>query len=191
MKRSTPTLVLCAAVLAAVAACTATGSDEPASPGSATSEPAAESDPSEDSSSESADDPEDDAEAADSEDSDASDSDDDASSADSSSSASRPESSSVTVDLGGDTTVVEPTDVYCSGEPGDIEHIIGKTDNQLPLIEVSGSHFAMVKLDQRGTPEKTQDPQDISYGEDWVTFTDATVGSATLDGSMVCTDWED
>ncbi|HLS65056.1 MAG TPA: hypothetical protein VK060_16855 [Ruania sp.] len=191
MKRSTPTLVLCAAVLAAVAACTATGSDEPASPGSATSEPAAESDPSEDSASESADDPEDDAEAADSEDSDASDSDDDASSADSSSSASRPESSSVTVDLGGDTTVVEPTDVYCSGEPGDIEHIIGKTDNQLPLIEVSGSHFAMVKLDQRGAPEKTQDPQDISYGEDWVTFTDATVGSATLDGSMVCTDWED
>ena len=192
MKQSTPTLVLCAAVLAAVAACTATGSDEPASPGSATSEPAAESDPSEDSASESADDPEDDAEAEDSEDSsDASDSEDDSSAADSSSSASRPESSSVTVDLGGDTTVVEPTDVYCSGEPGDIEHIIGKTDNQLPLIEVSGSHFAMVKLDQRGAPEKTQDPQDISYGEDWVTFTDATVGSATLDGSMVCTDWED
>lgn len=186
VKRSTPTFLLCAAVLAAVAACTPTGSDEPTSPD--TSEPAAESDPAEPAPSESAeaDDPDDDAEADESEDST-----DSAESADGSSSASRPESSRVTVDLGGDSTVVQPTDVYCSGQPGDIEHIIGKTDNQLPLIEVSGSHFAMVKLDQRGAPEKTENPQGISFGEDWVTFSDATVGSATLDGSMVCTAWED
>src|SRR5699024_436522 len=113
VKRSTPTLIICAAVLAAVAACTPTGSEEPASPESTSSAPA-DSEPSEDAAGESADEPSESPEAGDS------DSDSDSDSEESTGSenepggsADRPEDSSVTVTLGGDTTVVEPTDVYC------------------------------------------------------------------------------
>ncbi len=167
----------CAALLVAVAACTPTGSEEPTSAEATTAGPAAEDEPTD---------------AAPTEDTDDAGSDDAGDPTESGTGPSeRPESSSVTVVLDGSSTVVEPTDVYCSGAPGSIEHLIGKTNNQLPLIEVSGSHFAMVKLDQRGAPERTENPQGITVGEDWVTFTDATVGGATLDGSMVCTDWED
>jgi len=103
-----------------------------------------------------------------------------------------PESSKVTVSIDGQEKVVEPTDVYCSGSPGNIEHIIGKVNNQIPLIKVAGnSEFAMVKLQQQGPPEKANNPSNITFGQEWVTFKDTELGSATLNGSMVCTQWED
>lgn len=103
-----------------------------------------------------------------------------------------PESSSVTVTINGEETVVEPTNVYCSGSPGNIEHIIGKVNNQIPLIKVAGdSEFAMVKLHRQGPPEKAERPSNISFGDEWVAFDDATIGSATVNGTMVCTQWED
>ena len=174
MTRRLPLLFACTVVLAVTAACTATSpeSSETTDP-SSTESTATEDDPVEEDTQDqtaATDDPSDPSTPSDSD---------------------RPTDSSVTVDLNGDSTVVEPTDVYCSGSPGNIEHIIGKTNNQLPLVEVSGSHFAMVKLEQRGAPERTQNPQGIDYGEDWVTFTDTSIGSATVNGAMVCTDWED
>lgn len=105
---------------------------------------------------------------------------------------SAPKSSKVTVALNGQEKVVEPTDVYCSGSPGNIEHIIGKVNNQIPLIKVAGdSEFAMVKLQRQGPPEKADSPSNISFGQEWITFKDTKIGSATLNGSMVCTQWED
>ena len=99
---------------------------------------------------------------------------------------------SVTVTLDGQDTVVEPTDVYCSGSTGDIEHIVGKVDNQLPLIKVEGhSDFAMVKLHQDGPPEKSNNPKNITFGKKSVKFADTTIGSATVNGTMTCTEWED
>jgi len=103
-----------------------------------------------------------------------------------------PESSKVTVSIDGQEKVVEPTDVYCSGSPGNIEHIIGKVNNQIPLIKVAGnSEFAMVKLQQQGPPEKANNPSNITFGQESVTFKGTELGSATLNGSMVCTQWED
>ena len=94
---------------------------------------------------------------------------------------------SVRVARGGDTTTVTPTEVYCSDEPGRVRHLVAKTNHQLPLIKVEGTHFAMVKLDQRGAPDKTNRPSGVSLGNDSVEFDHARVGSATLDGKLSCT----
>src|SRR5699024_11505825 len=74
------------------------------------------------------------------------------------------------------------TDVYCSGSPGNIEHIIGKVNNQIPLIKVAGnSEFAMVKLQQQGPPEKANNPSNITFGQESVTFkgTELEIGRAS------------
>ncbi|PRZ36574.1 lipoprotein antigen [Antricoccus suffuscus] len=103
--------------------------------------------------------------------------------------AETPAASALTLTVNGQQTELMPTDVYCSGTPGDIQHIIGKTNNQLPLVEAEKSNFAMVKIGQ-GAPHKTQQPDGISYGADSVTFVNVSLGSATLDGTMACTKWE-
>lgn len=93
--------------------------------------------------------------------------------------------------VAGDEQVLEPTDVYCSGVEDNIRHIIGKTGNQLPIIEAEGREFAMVKTGP-GKPYRKPQPAGVSYGEDSVTF-DATEleVDAVLDGTMTCTEWED
>ena len=94
----------------------------------------------------------------------------------------------VTVD--GEETAIDPTAVYCSGSEGNIHHIIGKTDNGPPLVKAEGTHFAMVKTGHQ-RPYKAQSPDGVEYHKDRVTFTDTELDSATLNGTMVCTDWED
>ena len=100
------------------------------------------------------------------------------------------EDSKLTLDTGEKTVTIEPTDVYCSGEPGNLQHIIGKTNNELPLVKAEGSDFVMVKIGQ-GKPFKTNQPSGVDFGDESVTFDGTEVGSATLDGTMTCTDWED
>lgn len=85
---------------------------------------------------------------------------------------------------------IKPTDVYCSGDPGNIRHIIGKTDNELPLIKVEKSEFVLVKTGH-GRPYKAKEPNGIDYGDNSVSFDETEVGSAVLNGSMTCTEWED
>lgn len=104
--------------------------------------------------------------------------------------ASGNEASRLTLTVNGEKTALEPTDVYCSGNPGNIHHIIGKTNNGLPLIEADGEHFAMVKTGHR-RPYKAESPSGVDYGKDRVTFSGTSLGQATLDGTMVCTEWED
>lgn len=96
----------------------------------------------------------------------------------------------LTLTVGGDDTTIEPTDVYCSGSEGNIHHIIGKTNDGLPLVKAEDTHFAMVKTGHQ-RPYKAESPSGIDYGKDRVTFDDTSLGSATLNGTMTCTEWED
>ncbi|WP_209326197.1 hypothetical protein [Brevibacterium renqingii] len=98
--------------------------------------------------------------------------------------------SKLTLDTGEKTVTIEPTDVYCSGEPGSLQHIIGKTDNELPLVKAEGTDFVMAKIGQ-GRPFKANNPKGVDVGDESVTFDGTKLGSATLDGTMTCTDWED
>lgn len=100
------------------------------------------------------------------------------------------EDSELTLDTGGKTVTIEPTDVYCSGKPGSLQHIIGKTDDELPLVKAEGTDFVMVKVGE-GRPYKTNSPKGVNVGDESVTFDGTELGSATLDGTMTCTDWED
>lgn len=89
----------------------------------------------------------------------------------------------------GTTTTLELTDVYCSGTPGDLHHLIGKTDHRPPLVEVTPGEFAMVKLgDDR--PYTSSAPSGITVEQDGVTFAGTTLGDATLEGTVTCTQWE-
>lgn len=88
------------------------------------------------------------------------------------------------------TTTLALTDVHCSGQPGHLHHIIGKTNHQLPLVELTPDEFAMVKVGQ-GRPFKTTDPAGVTIDNDGVTVADAAIGGATLNGAMTCTTWED
>ena len=121
---------------------------------------------------------------------DAEDADDESETAEASEPADETEDSKLTLDTGEKTVTIEPTDVYCSGEPGSLRHIIGKTNNELPLVKAEGSDFVMVKIGQ-GKPYKTDQPSGVDFGDESVTFDGTEVGSATLDGTMTCTDWED
>ncbi|HCG55532.1 MULTISPECIES: hypothetical protein [Brevibacterium] len=80
--------------------------------------------------------------------------------------------------------------MYCSGEPGNIHHIIGKTNNQPPLVKAEKSDFAMVKTGH-GKPFKANQPKGVSYTDDGVSFDETALGSAVLNGTMTCTQWED
>src|SRR5699024_5291520 len=70
---------------------------------------------------------------------DAEDADDESETAEASETADETEDSKLTLDTGEKTVTIEPTDVYCSGEPGSLRHIIGKTNNELPLVKAEGS----------------------------------------------------
>ena len=118
------------------------------------------------------------------------DADDESETAEASEPADETKDSKLTVKTGAKTITIHPTDVYCSGEPGSLRHIIGKTNNELPLVKAEGSDFVMVKIGQ-GKPYKTDQPSGVDFGDESVTFDGTEVGSATLDGTMTCTDWED
>lgn len=99
--------------------------------------------------------------------------------------------SEITVTVGGADTVITPHQVYCSGEEGGIRHIIGKTNNQPPLIEATPDEFAMVKLTQEGAPYKAEKPEGITFSDTSASFDGTVLGDATVDGTLVCTVWED
>lgn len=92
----------------------------------------------------------------------------------------------LTLTVDSEKTTISPTDVYCSGEPGDIHHIIGKTNNRPPLVKAEKSDFAMVKTGH-GKPFKANQPKGVSYTDDGVSFDETALGSAVLNGTMTCT----
>lgn len=104
--------------------------------------------------------------------------------------AEEPTESEITVTVGGTDTVITPDQVYCSGEKGKLRHIIGKTNNQPPLVEATPGEFAMVKLDQKSAPYKAEKPAGITFGDKSATFDATVLGDATVNGSLVCSVWE-
>ncbi|WP_436326737.1 hypothetical protein [Brevibacterium sp. FAM 27836] len=117
-------------------------------------------------------------------------SDEDSGTDEDSGSADDSEESHLKLDTGEKTITIDPTDVYCSGKPGSLRHIIGKTNNELPLVKAEGTDFVMVKVGQ-GRPFKANHPKGVDFGDESVTFDGTELGTAVLDGTMTCTDWED
>ena len=96
-----------------------------------------------------------------------------------------PEASGVSVTINGDDVEFSPTDVYCKVGGGKLRHLIAKTDNQPPLLEVKPGEFAMFK--QQGKPEKTSSLEGMSYSTDGVVFDEAPIGNAYVNGTLECT----
>src|SRR5699024_8960803 len=84
---------------------------------------------------------------------DAEDDDDECEAAQASEPADEAEDSKLTLDTGAKTITIHPPAVYCAGEPGNLRHIIGKSNNEPPLVKAEGSDFVMVKIGQ-GKPYK-------------------------------------
>src|SRR5690625_2139706 len=69
----------------------------------------------------------------------------------------------LTIKLGSDPADFDPTDVYCKVGGGELRHLIAKTNNRPPLLEVTPGEFAMLTLHKSGAPEKTSTPDGIEY----------------------------
>lgn len=181
-----------AALVLSLAACGASENEEPsaASDGGGTEV----SSPSEDAPAESTDDT--DSEGTDSEDTesegtesedDSAPAEDESDSADESDDAAGQEAGTVTITLNGEDTSFTPEIVRCSGEPGTIRNaVLTMKDDELPLIKVNPGEFAMVKLDNHGEPEKSSSTKGITAEDGEITFDDASIGDATVDGTVKC-----
>lgn len=99
-------------------------------------------------------------------------------------------SARLTITKQGQPIAFQPTGVYCKGKPGELRHLIAKTNNQIPLVEVTPGQAAMVKLEQRGAPEKTTSMAGITVGRESITFSATTFGQVTLNGTLTCTKFE-
>ena len=182
-----------AALVLSLAACGSSESDDPsaASDGGGTEV----SSPAEDAPAESTDDTEaddTDSEGAESEDTG---SEDDSTSAedesegadDESADAAGQEDGTVTITLNGEDTSFTPEIVRCNGEPGTIRNaVLTMEDDELPLVKVNPGEFAMVKLDNHGEPEKSSSTKGITAEDGEITFDDASIGDATVDGTVTC-----
>ena len=181
-----------AALVLSLAACGASENEDPtaASDGGGTEV----SNPSEDAPAESTDDT--DSEGTDSEDTesegtesedDSAPAEDESDSADESDDAAGQEAGTVTITLNGEDTSFTPEIVRCSGEPGTIRNaVLTMKDDELPLIKVTPGEFAMVKLDNHGEPEKSSSTKGITAEDGEITFDDASIGDATVDGTVKC-----
>ncbi|ATG50422.1 hypothetical protein CFK38_01940 [Brachybacterium vulturis] len=102
------------------------------------------------------------------------------------------EAGTLTITLDGEETTLTPDIVRCNGEPGTIRNVIIKgQEGELPLIKVTPGEFAMVKLDDQGEPEKSSSTTDITAEDDTITFAEATIGDAVVDGTVPCLQGED
>ena len=112
--------------------------------------------------------------------------DEDAAEEDSEASAGQ-EADSLTITLNGEETDFTPEIVRCNGEPGTIRNVVITMKNdELPLVKVTPGEFAMVKVQQRGEPEKSSPTTDIVAEDGTVTFDSASIGDAVVDGSVTC-----
>ena len=97
------------------------------------------------------------------------------------------EAGTLTITLDGEETAFTPEIVRCNGEPGAILNaIITMKDDELPLVKVTPGEFAMVKLDNRGEPEKSSSMKGITVEDGQISFDGATIGAATVDGTVQC-----
>lgn len=77
-----------------------------------------------------------------------------------------PSPADLTVTAGGEELTF--TEVYCKVSDGKLRHLIAKTNHRPPLLEVTPNEFAMLKMGQRGAPEKTQPrPVSTTFLKEW------------------------
>ncbi|ASK65911.1 hypothetical protein CFK39_08800 [Brachybacterium avium] len=102
------------------------------------------------------------------------------------------EAGTLTITLDGEETTFTPDIVRCSGEPGTIRNVIIKMEeDELPLVKVTPGEFAMVKLGNQGEPEKSSSTKNITAEDETVSFDDAKIGDAVVDGTLPCLQVED
>src|SRR5690625_7737553 len=56
----------------------------------------------------------------------------------------------------------------------------------LPVVKVTPGEFAMVKLHDRGEPEKSSSTEDITAEDGTISFDQASIGDAVVDGTVEC-----
>ena len=93
----------------------------------------------------------------------------------------------LTITLDGEETSFSPEIVRCEGEPGTLRNaVLTMKGDELPLVKVTPGEFALVKIQQRGQPEKTSSTQDITTEDGRIVFDSAMIGDATVDGTVEC-----
>ncbi len=91
------------------------------------------------------------------------------------------------ITLNGQETAFTPEVVRCEGEPDALRNaVLTMKGDELPLVKVTPGEFALVNLEQRGEPEKTSSPQDITAEDGRIVFDAAVIGGATVDGAVEC-----
>ena len=96
----------------------------------------------------------------------------------------------LTVRTGTEEHEFAPDVVRCSGEPGNIQHLVASVDNQPPMFRLAGGEFAMYKPEKQGPPYKTNSPADVDYTDEGLVAEGADVGGAVITGELSCTEWE-
>ncbi|WP_129660519.1 hypothetical protein [Rothia halotolerans] len=96
----------------------------------------------------------------------------------------------LTVRTGSEEHEFTPDIVRCSGEPGNIQHLVASVNNQPPLFRLAGGELAMYKPEKQGPPYKTNSPADVGYTDEGLVAEGADIGGAVITGELSCTEWE-
>ena len=97
----------------------------------------------------------------------------------------------LTISLDGEDTEIMPDIVNCHGGGGSIRNVVIKSHSGLPLVKVTPGEFAMVKMNNRGEPEKSSSTADITAEDGTVSFDEASIGDAVVDGTVTCLQGDD
>ena len=97
----------------------------------------------------------------------------------------------LTISLDGEDTEITPDIVNCHGGGGSIRNVVIKSHSGLPLVKVTPGEFAMVKMNNRGEPEKSSSTADITAEDGTVSFDEASIGGAVVDGTVTCLQGDD
>lgn len=97
----------------------------------------------------------------------------------------------LTISLDGEDTEITPDIVRCSGGGGSIRNVVIKSQSGLPMVKVTPGEFAMVKMNNRGEPEKSSSTADITAEDGTVSFDEASIGGAVVDGTVTCLQGDD
>lgn len=93
--------------------------------------------------------------------------------------------------LEGEDTEFTPEIVRCNGEPGTIRNVVITMREDLPLVKVTPGEFAMVKVHDQGEPEKSGSTEDITAEDGTISFDQASIGEAVVDGTVECLQGDD
>lgn len=97
----------------------------------------------------------------------------------------------LTISLDGEDAEITPDIVRCSGGGGSIRNVVIKSQSGLPMVKVTPGEFAMVKMNNRGEPEKSSSTADITAEDGTVSFDEASIGGAVVDGTVTCLQGDD